>query len=75
MRPSKGLMGLPAPALGYDGVVRTPVGPARVVDGVMRMGEKYFNVSEDGQVADEQGKPVAQVVNGQLQPLQQKGIV
>ena len=71
MRESKGLMGLPAPALGYDGVVQTPGGPIKVTDGVMKVGQKTLDVSVDGQVTDEQGKALAKVVNGKLTPLQQ----
>lgn len=72
MRQSRGLMGLPAPAIGYDGVVQVGMTKIRVSDGVMRVGGRRLNVDEDGTVKDEQDRPVAKVVNGQVQPLQQQ---
>ncbi len=68
MRESKGLMGLPAPPLGYDGVVQTPGGPIEVVDGVMTLGKNKLDVSVAGEVTDPAGKVIAHVENGKLVP-------
>lgn len=72
MRQSVGLMGLPAPAMGYDGIVQAGGQQIQVVDGVMELGGHKLHVSEDGQVTDDQDKPIAKVVNGQVIPIQQQ---
>lgn len=74
MRQVRGLMGLTPPKMGYEGVVRVGMQQVQVVDGVMDMGGRKLSVAEDGIVADEQGKPVAKVVNGQLAPMQAGGV-
>lgn len=71
MRESKGLMGLPAPSIGYDGVIQAGQQQIHVTDGVLQMGGRRLHVAEDGNVTDEQDKPVAVVKDGKLMPLQQ----
>lgn len=71
MRKSVGLMGLPAPLIGYDGMVQIGGAQVKVTDGVLRMGPRRLFVDEDGSVLDEKQKPVAKVVNGTVTPLQQ----
>jgi hypothetical protein len=65
-------MGLPAPHIGYDGVVMAGMQQIQVHDGVMQINGKSFSVSTDGQVTDEQDKPVAMVQDGKLVPMQQQ---
>ena len=70
MRPSRGLMGLPSPPLGYDGVVQVgSMQRVQVADGEMRYGGKRFTVDYNGRVTDEQQKPVAVVQDGKLIPI------
>jgi hypothetical protein len=71
MKPSKGLMGLSAPQVGYDGEVIVAGRRLRVANGVMKVGQKTLQVSEDGIVSDEHGQPLGKVVNGQVVPMQQ----
>lgn len=72
MRESRGLMGLPAPSLGYDGMVMVGGQQIQVHDGAMQIQGRRFSVSEDGRVTDEHDQPVAMVKNGQMTPLQQQ---
>jgi hypothetical protein len=72
VRESKGLMGLPAPHIGYDGIVQAGMQRIQINDGVLQMNGKQFSVSEDGQVTDQQDKPVAMVKDGKLIPMQQQ---
>jgi hypothetical protein len=44
----------------------------QINDGVLQMNGKQFSVSEDGQVTDQQDKPVAMVKDGKLIPMQQQ---
>lgn len=69
MRESRGLMGLPAPALGYDGTVLTPVGPQEVKDGVLKVAHRTLHIDTDGTVFGPNDKPIAKVVNGRLTPM------
>lgn len=61
-------MGLPAPALGFDGVLM--VGPNRVEvrDGELKLGKMHLYIDERG-IAYDGDKPVARVQNGQLVPM------
>lgn len=72
MRESKGLMGLPAPRIGYDGVIQVNGQPVPVSDGVLQLGQQRLFVEDDGTVTNEQGKQVARVQGGKLMPLQQQ---
>lgn len=72
VRTSVGLMGLPAPVIGYDGMIQAGMQKIQVLDGVLKIGGRRFHVSEQGQVTDEQDRPVAQIQNGKLVPLQQQ---
>lgn len=65
-------MGMPAPSMGYDGVIQAGQQQIRVTDGVLQMGGRRLHVEEDGNVTDEQDKPVAVVKDGKLMPLQQQ---
>ena len=72
MRESRGLMGLPAPPMGYDGMVMIGQRQVQVNDGVLEIQGKRLHVAEDGQVKNDQDQTVARVVNGQLVPAQQQ---
>lgn len=72
MRESRGLMGLPAPHIGYDGIVQAGMQRIQVSDGVMQINGRQLSVSVDGRVTDEQDKPVAMVKDGKLMALQQQ---
>lgn len=71
MRDSRGLMGLPAPALGYDGVVIAGMTRVEVKDGELKLQGRSFYVDEQGLVYQSDGdKPIARVVNGRLAGMQ-----
>ena len=70
MRESRGLMGLPAPALGFDGVLAIQgVGRVEVKDGELRIGKMHLYIDEQGVAYDDNDRPVARVQNGQLVPM------
>lgn len=70
MRDSRGLMGLPAPALGYDGMVIVGQGQIQVKDGDLTMQGHHFYVDEQGMVFQgDADRPVARVMNGRLVPV------
>jgi hypothetical protein len=70
VRESKGLMGLPAPPLGYEGTVLTPAGPQHVTDGVLKVGQHSLHIDTEGTVFGPNDQPVARVVGGKLTPIQ-----
>lgn len=64
-------MGLPSPAMGYNGIVMDGQGHRiNVSDGILRLGQKEFHIDEDGKVMDNEDKQVAFVKNGRLQPVE-----
>jgi hypothetical protein len=64
-------MGLPAPALGYDGVVIVGMSKVEVKDGELRLQGRHLYVDEQGLVYQGDGdKPIARVVNGRLAGMQ-----
>lgn len=66
-------MGLPAPKIGYDGMIQVNGQQMQVSDGVLQIGQQRLFVEDDGSVTDGKGKPVARVQGGKLMPLQQQG--
>ena len=69
MRESRGLMGLPAPALGFDGMLIVGQGRVEVKDGELNIGKLHLFVDTDGTAYDDQDRPVARVQNGTLVPM------
>ena len=69
MRESKGLMGLPAPSLGFDGLVQIGMSQVEVKDGDLTVQGRRLYVDEEGIVYDERDREVARVQNGRLVPL------
>lgn len=66
-------MGLPAPRIGYDGMIQVGMSKIQVSDGMMQLGQRRFFVEDDGDVLDEQQRVVARVKDGKLGPPQKGG--
>lgn len=62
-------MGLPAPALGFDGMLIVGQNRVEVKDGELRMGKMHLYIDEQGVAYDDNDRPVARVQNGQLVPV------
>lgn len=65
-------MGLPAPKIGYDGMIQVNGQQVQVDDGVLQLGQQRLFVEDDGSVTDGKGKQVARVQGGKLVPMQQQ---
>lgn len=65
-------MGLPAPKIGYDGMIQVNGQQVQVDDGVLQLGQQRLFVEDDGSVTDGKGKQVARVHGGKLVPMQQQ---
>lgn len=67
---SRGLMGLPSPTDGYNGLIQAGMTPIQVKDGHFSLGGRSFFVTKDGEVTDSNDKPVGRIVNGRLVAMQ-----